>query len=174
MNRKKPMVGIVMGSDSDLPVMKETAVMLEKFKIPFEMVISSAHRSIERTMKYAGTAEKNGLKVMIVGAGGAAHLAGVISAVTALPVLGVPMDTRALKGVDSLFSIVQMPRGVPVGTFAIGKAGAANAGIFAAGILALESPVIRKRLAAYKKSLAESVIIKSKKLKKVGYKKYRK
>ncbi len=171
---KKPLVGIVMGSDSDLPVMKETALILEKFSIPFEMVISSAHRSPERTMKYAQDARGNGLKVMVVGAGGAAHLAGVVSAMTTLPVLGVPMDTKALKGVDSLFSTVQMPKGVPVGTLAIGSAGAANAGILAAEILSLESTVIRKKLDAHKKALAKSVLEKSKKLKKTGYKKYKK
>ena len=169
--KKAPLVAIVMGSDLDLPVMKESAEMLEKFNIPFEIVISSAHRSPERTMRYAQDAEKRGFRVIIVGAWGAAHLAGVISAMTILPVIGVPMDTKSLKGLDSLFSIVQMPKGIPVATVAIGSAGAANAGILAAEIIALEFPALRKKLHAYKKQLEKSVIEKSDILKKTGYRK---
>jgi 5-(carboxyamino)imidazole ribonucleotide mutase len=172
MIKKKNLVGIVMGSDSDLPVMKEAAQMLERFNIPFELEISSAHRSPERTIKYAREAVGRGLKILVVGAGGAAHLAGVIAAITTLPVIGVPMDTKALKGLDSLFSIVQMPKGIPVATLAIGNAGAANAGILCAEILALESPEIRKKLEVFKEELKKSVIKKSNKLKKTGYKKY--
>jgi len=169
---KKPVVGIVMGGDSDLAVMKESAEMLEKFKIPYEMIISSAHRSIHKTMKYAGTAEKRGLEVLIVGAGGAAHLAGVIAALTSLPVIGVPMETKFLKGQDSLYSIVQMPKGIPVATMSIGAGGAANAGILASQIIALSCPATMKRLKAYKKELGKSVSEKSEKLKKLGYEKY--
>ena len=172
MIKKKNLVGIVMGSDSDLPVMKEAAQMLERFNIPFELEISSAHRSPERTIKYAREAVGRGLKILVVGAGGAAHLAGVIAAITTLPVIGVPMDTKALKGLDSLFSIVQMPKGIPVATLAIGNAGAANAGILCAEILALESTEIRKKLEVFKEELKKSVIRKSNKLKKSGYRKY--
>ncbi|MFQ5868232.1 MAG: 5-(carboxyamino)imidazole ribonucleotide mutase, partial [bacterium] len=117
---KKAVVGILLGSDSDLSTMKESAKMLERFKIPYEMTISSAHRSPKKTINYAKRAEKSGLKVLIVGAGGAAHLAGVTAAHTTLPVIGVPMHTDALKGRDSLYSTVQMPKGVPVATMAIG------------------------------------------------------
>src|ERR1700688_2433718 len=125
----KPLVGIIMGSDTDLPVMSESAKMLEKFNVPYEMEVTSAHRSPARTHEYATTAVSRGLKAIIVGAGGAAHLAGVVAALTTLPVIAVPMATTVLNGIDSLFSTVQMPAGVPVASMAIDKPGGVNAGI---------------------------------------------
>ena len=169
---KKAVVGIVLGSDSDLPPMKESTKMLERFKIPYEMTISSAHRSPKRTLDYAKRAERRGLKVLIVGAGGAAHLAGVIAAHTTLPVIGVPMHTGALKGRDSLYSTVQMPKGVPVATMAIGKSGAINAAIMAVEILALSNAQIRKELKRFKADLAKDVEKKGKRLERLGYQKY--
>lgn len=169
---KKVVVGIVLGSDSDLSTMKESTKMLERFNVPYEMTISSAHRSPKRTLDYAARAEKRGLKVLIVGAGGAAHLAGVIAAHTTLPVIGVPMHTGPLKGRDSLYSTVQMPKGVPVATMAIGKAGAINAAIMAVEILALSNVQIRKELKKYKADLAKDVEKKSKRLERLGYEKY--
>jgi len=169
---KKVVVGIVLGSDSDLSTMKESAKILEKFKVPYEMTISSAHRSPERTIDYAKKAEKRGLKVLIVGAGGAAHLAGVIAAHTTLPVVGVPMHTEALKGRDSLYSTVQMPKGVPVATMAIGKPGAANAAILAVEILAISNAQVQKELERYKADLAKDIEKKGKRLERLGYKKY--
>ena len=169
---KKVVVGIVLGSDSDLSTMKEAAKILEKFKVPYEMTVSSAHRSPKRTIDYAKRAEKRGLKVLIVGAGGAAHLAGVIAAHTTLPVIGVPMHTGPLKGRDSLYSTVQMPKGVPVATMAIGKSGAINAGIMAVEILALSNAQIRKKLKKYKADLAKDVEKKGKRLERLGYQKY--
>ncbi|MDA7857921.1 5-(carboxyamino)imidazole ribonucleotide mutase [bacterium] len=168
----KPLVGILMGSDSDLPTMKEAAEMLKKLKIPYQMTISSAHRSPKRTIEYARSLEKKGIKVAIVGAGGAAHLPGGIASETTLPVIGVPMDTKSLSGVDSLYSIVQMPKGIPVATMSIGKPGAINAGILAAEILALSHSGIKKELKKYKKELAKDVEKKAKKLEKLGYDKY--
>src|ERR1700689_2780540 len=134
-NSRKPLVGIIMGSDTDLPVMSETAKMLEKFEVPYEIEVTSAHRSPARTHEYASTAVSRGLKVLIVAAGGAAHLAGVVAALTTLPVVAVPIASTLLNGLDSLLSTVQMPAGVPVGAMAIDKAGAVNAGIYAAQIL---------------------------------------
>ncbi len=162
---RSPQVGIVMGSDSDLEVMKETASILETFDIPFEMTIASAHRSPKRAAQLASSARKRGLKVFIVGAGHAAHLAGTVAALTSLPVIGVPIDSSCLKGFDSLLSTVQMPPGVPVATVAIGKAGAKNAGILAAQILALSDSKLEKKLEAYKKELEKDVVQKAKKLK---------
>jgi phosphoribosylaminoimidazole carboxylase PurE protein len=169
---KKAVVGIVLGSDSDLSTMKETAKILEKFKVPYEMTVSSAHRSPKRTLDYAKRVEKRGLKVLIVGAGKAAHLAGVIAAHTTLPVIGVPMHTGPLKGRDSLYSTVQMPKGVPVATMAIGKSGAINAAIMAAEILALGNAKIRKKLKRFKDDLAKDVEKKGKRLERLGYQKY--
>jgi 5-(carboxyamino)imidazole ribonucleotide mutase len=146
-----------MGSDTDLPVMSESARQLEKFGISCEMEVVSAHRSPARTHEYATTASSRGLKCIIVGAGGAAHLAGVVAALTTLPVIGVPMATTALNGMDSLLSIVQMPAGIPVATMAIDKAGAVNAAIFAAEIIALANPELARRLDQHKKDLALSV-----------------
>src|SRR5579863_2489468 len=156
-NSRKPLVGIVMGSDTDLPVMSESAKMLEKFEVPYEIEVTSAHRSPARTHEYASTAVARGLKVVIVAAGGAAHLAGVIAAVTTLPGVAVPMATTVLSGIDSLLSSVQMPAGVPVAAMAIDKAGAINAAIFAAEILATSDQEIAQRLTTYKEELARSV-----------------
>jgi 5-(carboxyamino)imidazole ribonucleotide mutase len=162
---EKPLVGIVMGSDTDLPVMVETAQTLKKFGIPFELEITSAHRSPARTSEYARTAVERGLKVIIVGAGGASHLAGVIAAETILPVVGVPMATTTLAGLDALLSTVQMPAGVPVACTAIGKPGAINAAIFAAQIIATSDAGIAQKLVEYKEQLARSVAEKSEKVK---------
>jgi 5-(carboxyamino)imidazole ribonucleotide mutase len=160
----KPVVGILMGSDSDLPVMEETTKILTQFGVPFEMTVSSAHRSPARTSEYTRTAEKRGIKVIIAGAGSAAHLAGVIAAETTLPVIGIPIDSSPLKGLDALLATVQMPGGIPVATMAIGKAGARNAGVFAVQILAVNSKRLRDKLAAYKVELAKGVEEKAKKL----------
>jgi 5-(carboxyamino)imidazole ribonucleotide mutase len=164
-NSRKPLVGIVMGSDTDLPVMSETAKMLEKFGIQFEMEVISAHRSPLRMHEYASTAINRGLKVIVVGAGGAAHLAGVVAALTTLPVIAVPMATTVLSGVDALLSSVQMPAGVPVAAMAIDKAGATNAAIYAAEIIATYDPAIRERLLAYKDELARTTAEKSARVK---------
>src|SRR3990170_8014938 len=153
----KPVVTIVMGSDSDLAVMDEAAKVLEIFDVPYEMTVSSAHRAPDRTLKIAETAEKRGIKVIIAGAGYAAHLAGFIAAKTTLPVIGVPIDSSALNGLDSLLSTVQMPAGVPVATVSIGSPGATNAGVLAAQILALADTALAARLVQYKKKLAEKV-----------------
>jgi phosphoribosylaminoimidazole carboxylase PurE protein len=144
MSAAKPLVGIIMGSRSDWPILKAAASILDTLKVPFETRVVSAHRTPKRLYKYATTAAKRGLKVIIAGAGGAAHLPGMTASMTELPVLGVPIESRTLKGLDSLLSINQMPAGVPVGTLAIGEAGATNAGLLAAQILALGD----KKLAA--------------------------
>ena len=163
--RAKTLVGIIMGSDSDLPVMSESARMLDKFGIPFEIEIVSAHRSPARAHEYASTAIARGLKVIIVAAGGAAHLAGVAAALTTLPVIAVPMATTVLSGIDSLLSTVQMPAGVPVAAMAIDKPGAINAAIYAAEILATSDPRVAERLVTYKQELARSVAEKSDRMK---------
>ena len=157
-------VGIVMGSDSDLEVMEETAAILKKLGIPFEMTVASAHRSPQRAAEYASTASKRGLKVIVAGAGHAAHLAGAMAAYTSLPVIGVPIDSSCLQGLDALLSTVQMPPGVPVATVSIGKSGARNAGILAAQIIALSDSKLASRLEAFKKELAEQVEQKAKKI----------
>jgi len=162
---KQPLVSIVMGSDSDLEVMREAAKALDDFGIAYEMDITSAHRSPARTSEFARQAASRGIKVIIAGAGGAAHLAGVIAAETTLPVIGVPMPSSSLQGLDALLATVQMPAGIPVATLAIGKAGATNAGILAAQILALGDPAIAKKVAAHKEKLARGVEEKSNKLK---------
>jgi phosphoribosylaminoimidazole carboxylase PurE protein len=161
----QPLVGIVMGSDTDLPLMTETALTLKKFGVPFEVEITSAHRSPARTSEYARTAVARGLKVIIVGAGGASHLAGVIAAETILPVIGVPMATTTLAGLDALLSTVQMPSGVPVACTAIGKPGAINAAIYAVEIIATSDPELARKLADHKEQLARSVAEKSEKVK---------
>ena len=155
-------VGIIMGSDSDLPVMREAAVILDEFQIPYEMTIVSAHRTPGRMMEYARTARERGLGVIIAGAGGAAHLPGMVAAVTALPVIGVPVKSAALNGLDSLYSIVQMPGGVPVATVAIN--GGLNAGLLAAQILGVADGAIHLRVADYKQRLEEAVLVKAQKL----------
>jgi 5-(carboxyamino)imidazole ribonucleotide mutase len=154
-----PVVGIIMGSDSDLPVMQEAATILGDLGVPFEMTIVSAHRTPARLYDYAGAAVERGLKVIIAGAGGAAHLPGMAAALTALPVIGVPVKTSALGGQDSLLSIVQMPAGVPVATVAIN--GAKNAGILAAQILATADPALLGRIAAFKRDLEAMVLEKA-------------
>src|SRR5712671_6676135 len=160
----KPRVSIVMGSDSDLDIMREAAKALEQFGIEYEIDVTSAHRSPERTADYARKAAARGIRVIIAGAGGAAHLAGVIAAHTSLPVIGVPIPSTSLQGMDSLLATVQMPAGIPVATVAIGKPGATNAGILAAQILALSSDPLARKLAAHKEKLARGVEEKSKKL----------
>lgn len=159
-------VGIVMGSDSDLPVMREAAKVLEQLGIGCEVVIASAHRTPHRAAEYAETAVDRGLKVIIAGAGGAAHLAGVLAALTPLPVIAVPIKTAALGGVDSLYSMVQMPSGIPVATMAID--GAKNAGIFAAQILGAADPAVRERVVRYKRELAAQVNAKAERLSRLG------
>jgi len=160
-----PLVSIVMGSDSDLEYMREAAKTLDEFGIAYEMDVTSAHRSPARTSEYARNSAGRGIRVIIAGAGGAAHLAGVIAAETTLPVIGVPIPSTSLQGLDSLLAIVQMPAGIPVATVAIGKPGAANAGILAAQILAVADATIAAKLVAYKQKLARGIAEKSKKLK---------
>ena len=160
----KPIVGIIMGSDSDLQVMQEAAKVLKQFEIPYEIGVYSAHRSPHRTADYVKSARQRGLKVIIAGAGGSAHLAGVTAAETTLPVIGVPIDSSPMSGLDSLLSTVQMPPGVPVATMGVGKSGAANAGIFAVQILALDDERLMKRLVEHKEQLEKSVTEKSRKI----------
>jgi len=155
-----------MGSDSDHPIMAEAAKVLEDFGVPHEVLVASAHRSPARTQKYVRQAGKRGIQVLIAGAGGAAHLAGVIAAETISPVIGVPIDSSALKGLDSLLSTAQMPGGIPVATMAIGKAGAKNAGLLAVQILALRSSALSKKLQQFKKDQASAVEKKSRKVEK--------
>lgn len=161
----KPVVSIVMGSDSDLDIMREAAKSLEEFGIAYEIDVTSAHRSPDRTAEFAKQAAGRGIRVIIAGAGGAAHLAGVIAAHTNLPVIGVPIPSTSLNGMDSLLATVQMPAGIPVATVAIGKPGATNAGILAAQILAHSSSHVAKKLEGHKEKLANSVDEKSRKLK---------
>jgi 5-(carboxyamino)imidazole ribonucleotide mutase len=156
MKKQKPLVAILMGSDSDFPVMEEAAKILAEFQVSYEIAVSSAHRSPDRTAEFARRAERRGVEVIIAGAGGAAHLAGVIAAHTILPVIGVPMES-GFMGLDSLLSTVQMPGGVPVATVAIGKAGARNAGILAVQILSGNHRELKKSLVRYKASLAAKV-----------------
>ncbi len=163
---EKPLVGILMGSDSDYEIMAEAAKALKEFGIPFEMTVSSAHRSPERTGKYAREARSRGIKALIVGAGAAAHLAGVVAAESTLPVLGVPIDATALNGLDALLSTVQMPAGIPVATFAVGKAGARNAGIFAVQIIASADAGMADKLSDFKKKMAVGVEAKGEALQK--------
>ena len=160
----KPVVGIIMGSDSDLEIMQEAANVLKQFEVPYEIGVYSAHRSPHRTHDYVVSARERGLKVIIAGAGSSAHLAGVTAAETTLPVIGVPIDSSPLSGFDSLLSIVQMPPGVPVATMGVGKSGAVNAAILAAQILALSDETIMKKLVEYKARLEQSVAEKSKRV----------
>src|SRR5215212_10499811 len=152
-----PLVGIIMGSDSDLPVMQAAADILKYFEVDFELTVVSAHRTPQRMFDYASSAKQRGLKVIIAGAGGAAHLPGMTASMTPLPVLGVPIESQALKGMDSLLSIVQMPAGVPVGTLAIGKPGAINAGLLAAAILATGDDALAGRIEAHREAQTQSV-----------------
>ena len=161
----KPLIGILMGSDSDLSVMEEASKVLENFGIEHEMIVTSAHRSPERTRKYILSAPKRGIKILIAGAGSAAHLAGVVAAETTLPVIGVPIGSSALNGLDALLSTTQMPGGVSVAGMAIGKAGAKNAGVLAVQILALSNKSLHQKLIKYKKNMAKEVERKSRNLK---------
>ena len=162
---ENPLVSIVMGSDSDLEIMNEAARALDQFGIPYEIDVTSAHRSPARTSEFARQAASRGIKAIIAGAGGAAHLAGVIAAETTIPVIGVPIPSTSLNGLDSLLSVVQMPAGIPVATVAIGKAGATNAGILAAQIIGLSNGDIADKLREHKRKLADGVEEKSRKLK---------
>jgi 5-(carboxyamino)imidazole ribonucleotide mutase len=163
--KNNPLVSIVMGSDSDLDIMNETAKALVEFGIPYEIDITSAHRSPARTSEYTRALKGRGVKVVIAGAGGAAHLAGVIAAETTLPVIAVPIPSTALLGLDSLLAMVQMPAGIPVATVAIGKPGATNAGILAAQMIGLYDDAVARKLEDHKRRLAEGVEAKSRKLK---------
>jgi 5-(carboxyamino)imidazole ribonucleotide mutase len=162
----QPSVGVIMGSDSDLPVMKEAATMLEELGVAYELTIGSAHRTPDRLFNYAKTAESRGLDVIIAGAGGAAHLPGMVAAITPIPVIGVPVKTSSLQGLDSLLSIVQMPGGVPVATVAINNA--KNAGILAAQIVGIKMPDIRNNVKQYKADLEKRVIEKAQRLEDEG------
>jgi 5-(carboxyamino)imidazole ribonucleotide mutase len=155
-----PLIGIIMGSKSDWPTLKHAADVLDELGVRYEARVVSAHRTPERLYKYAKTAKLRGLKAIIAGAGGAAHLPGMTASMTVLPVLGVPVESRALKGLDSLLSIAQMPGGVPVATFAIGEAGAKNAGLFAASLLALEDGAVGRRLESWRTRQTRSVALK--------------
>jgi 5-(carboxyamino)imidazole ribonucleotide mutase len=157
MSDDKPVVGIIMGSRSDWPTLKETAAVLDALKVAYETKVVSAHRTPKRLYAYASSARERGLKVIIAGAGGAAHLPGMTASMTELPVLGVPVESRTLKGLDSLLSIAQMPAGVPVGTLAIGAAGAVNAGLLAAQILALSDRRLAARVMAWRAAQTDSV-----------------
>ncbi len=160
----KPVVGILMGSDSDLPIMQEAAAMLQEFGVEYEMTIASAHRTPKKVLEYSQSAEKRGLKVIIAGAGWAAHLAGFVASQTTLPVIGVPIDSSPLKGIDALLATAQMPGGVPVATMSLGKAGAKNAGVFAAQVIATGDVKIANRLKVYKVEMEREVEEKSKRL----------
>lgn len=160
----KPLVGIIMGSDSDLPIMQKAADMLDELKVPYELTIVSAHRTPTRLYEYATSAEERGLRVIIAGAGGAAHLPGMTASMTPLPVIGVPVNVTALNGQDSLLSIVQMPAGIPVATVAIDNA--ANAGLLAAQILGTSDDKLRDRIKKYRKGLEDKVLEKAEKIEK--------
>lgn len=165
-----PIIGIIMGSDSDLPVMQQAAKVLDYFQIPYECTIVSAHRTPDRLYQYSKEAEKRGVKVIVAGAGGAAHLPGMVASITTLPVIGVPIKTSTLQGVDSLYSIVQMPPGIPVATMAIN--GSKNAALLAAQIVGIENQEIREKVRQYKNELAKSVEEKATRLEEKGYEAY--
>jgi 5-(carboxyamino)imidazole ribonucleotide mutase len=165
-----PQVGIIMGSDSDLPTMREAIAICEQFQVAYEVAIVSAHRTPERMVKYAKQAHERGIKVIIAGAGGAAHLPGMVASLTPLPVIGVPVMTRTLSGVDSLYSIVQMPKGIPVATVAIGNA--QNAGLLAVQMLASYNPELFAQVQAYRQGLQDMVVQKQARLEKMGYQDY--
>lgn len=158
MTEKLPLVAIIMGSDSDWPVMQAAAAMLDDFGVPYEARVVSAHRTPDLMFEFAETARERGLRAIIAGAGGAAHLPGMVAAKTTLPVLGVPVPSKHLQGQDSLLSIVQMPKGIPVATFAIGEAGAANAGLFAISLLATTDASLAEKLDAFRKQQTEKVL----------------
>ncbi|MBW4572851.1 MAG: 5-(carboxyamino)imidazole ribonucleotide mutase [Tolypothrix carrinoi HA7290-LM1] len=165
-----PLIGIIMGSDSDLPIMQDAIAICEEFGIQTEVAIVSAHRTPERMVEYAQLAHQRGIKVIIAGAGGAAHLPGMVASLTPLPVIGVPVPTRHLQGLDSLYSIVQMPAGIPVATVAIGNA--KNAGLLAVQILATQQPELLEKVKKYRQNLCESVMAKQSKLEQLGYQQY--
>ncbi|MCU0618615.1 MAG: 5-(carboxyamino)imidazole ribonucleotide mutase [Gemmatimonadaceae bacterium] len=158
MSDRAPLVGVIMGSQSDYPTLAPAVAVLESFDIPHEVRIVSAHRTPDRMFEYAAGAEGRGLRVIIAGAGGAAHLPGMVAAKTVLPVIGVPVPATALQGIDALLSIVQMPKGIPVATVAIGQPGAANAGLLAAQILGTSDPALRARLAAWRAARTQEVL----------------
>ncbi|AOY79613.1 5-(carboxyamino)imidazole ribonucleotide mutase [Moorena producens JHB] len=170
MTNNQPLIGIIMGSDSDLPTMQNAIAVCEDFGVPWEVAIVSAHRTPERMVNYAQDAHKRGLKVIIAGAGGAAHLPGMVAALTPLPVIGVPVSSRHLQGIDSLYSIVQMPGGIPVATVAIGNS--KNAGLLAVQILGTHQPELLERVQQYRQNLAESVMEKQALLDELGYQQY--
>ena len=170
MTTDKPLVGIIMGSDSDLPTMQDAIAICQEFGVPCEVAIVSAHRTPERMVNYAQDAHQRGLKVIIAGAGGAAHLPGMVASLTPLPVIGVPVPSRHLQGVDSLYSIVQMPAGIPVATVAIGNA--KNAGLLAVQILASHQPELLERVQQYRQNLEQSVMEKQSRLDELGYQQY--
>ncbi len=165
-----PVIGIIMGSDSDLPTMEKAIAICERFEIGWEVAIVSAHRTPEKMVNYAKTAHERGLKVIIAGAGGAAHLPGMVASLTPLPVIGVPVATRHLQGVDSLYSIVQMPRGIPVATVAIGNA--QNAGLLAVQMLASHDATLLKKVQNYRQELQQMVLDKQENLERLGYETY--
>jgi len=165
-----PLLGIIMGSDSDLPTMKDAIAVCEEFAVPHEVAIISAHRTPERMVAYAQQAHQRGLKVIIAGAGGAAHLPGMVAALTPLPVIGVPIPSRHLQGLDSLYSIVQMPAGIPVATVAIGNA--RNAGLLAIQILATQDSILLEQVQQYRQGLAQMVMDKQTNLEALGYRQY--
>ncbi|KRO77739.1 MAG: N5-carboxyaminoimidazole ribonucleotide mutase [Methylophilales bacterium BACL14 MAG-120910-bin43] len=158
MDNLKPIVAIIMGSNSDWPTMENTAKILEDFGIPYEAKVVSAHRTPDLMFEFAENARKNGFKIIIAGAGGAAHLPGMVASKTTLPVLGVPIPTKHLEGQDSLLSIVQMPKGIPVATFAIGEAGASNAGLFAVSMLAESDEEVQKKLNKFRSNQVDMVL----------------
>lgn len=166
----QPLIGIIMGSDSDLPTMQGAIAVCEAFNLPCEVAIISAHRTPERMVSYAQQAHQRGIKVIIAGAGGAAHLPGMVASLTPLPVIGVPVPSRHLQGLDSLYSIVQMPAGIPVATVAIGNA--KNAGLLAVQILASHQPELLERVQQYRQTLRDSVLEKQAQLEDMGYKQY--
>jgi 5-(carboxyamino)imidazole ribonucleotide mutase len=166
----KPVVAIIMGSDSDLSVMQDAAKILDEFKIPYELTVVSAHRTPDRLFKYAKSATQRGIKVIIAGAGGAAHAPGMVAALSPLPVIGVPIKAKAMEGLDSLLSIVQMPPGIPVAT--VGVNAAKNAGILAAIILGSSDPKMQKKVLEFKKRLSDEVVKKANRLEKIKYQQY--
>ncbi|MGB3692216.1 MAG: 5-(carboxyamino)imidazole ribonucleotide mutase [Spirulinaceae cyanobacterium] len=170
MDKTKASIAIIMGSDSDLPTMKAAIAVCEEFAIAYEVAIVSAHRTPEKMVSYSQNAHTRGIKVIIAGAGGAAHLPGMVASLTPLPVIGVPVATRHLNGVDSLYSIVQMPRGIPVATVAIGNA--QNAGLLAIQIIAAQQPKLLEKVQQYRQNLRDSVLHKQEKLEAMGYQEY--
>lgn len=170
--KNKSLIGIIMGSDSDLPIMSEAVKIFDEFGISYELTIVSAHRTPERMYDYATSAEKKGIKVIIAGAGGSAHLPGMTASLTTLPVIGVPIQTKTLSGVDSLYSIVQMPPGIPVATMAIN--GAKNAALLAIAILATSDTLMKKKLQQFKKKMNQEVLQKAEKLERIGHDRYMK